>query len=207
MVTGAEVSSGGRFAVARPVIVEGRYDKIKLDSIIDANIITTDGFGIFREREKTALIRRAAERSGVIVLTDSDGAGLVIRNYINSILPRDRIVHLYIPEKYGRERRKKTGSKSGLIGVEGMDAELLRVLFRPYATGRSEPGAATRGGITKLDFYEDGLSGGRGSAEKRRALARMCGLPTNISSNALLTALNMLYTREEYKGILNERAD
>ncbi len=197
--------SSARLVVSRPVIVEGRYDKIKLDSIIDANIIVTDGFGVFREREKCALIRRAAERRGVIVLTDSDGAGLVIRNYINSILPRERIIHLYIPEKQGRERRKKTDSKSGLLGVEGMDADLLRALFMPYSEGYADTGDHRRAEITKLDFYEDGLSGGDGSAERRKALARSCGLPSNLSSNALLTALNMLYTHEEYKKIINEQ--
>lgn len=198
---------GAKLVVTRPVIVEGRYDKIKLESIIDAPIIVTDGFRVFREHEKAALIRRAAERSGVIVLTDSDGAGLVIRNYINSILPKDKIIHLYIPELPGHERRKKTDSKSGLLGVEGMDARLLRELFLPYSEGYTPADAPPRGGITKLDFYLDGLSGKTGSAERRRALAKACGLPTNISAPALLAALNMLYTREEYKGIVNGQSD
>lgn len=194
----------GKLKINRPVIVEGLYDKIKLDSIIDAPIIVTDGFCIFREHEKVSLIRRAAERSGVIVLTDSDPAGMVIRNFINSILPKEKITHLYIPELPGRERRKKVGSKSGLLGVEGMEADFLRRLFLPYSEGVSD-GKAARGGITKLDFYLDGLSGREGSAERRRALARACGLPSSLSSAALLAALNMLYTREEYKGLLNEK--
>ena len=192
-----------KLKIDRPVIVEGLYDKIKLDSIIDAPIIVTDGFRIFREREKAALIRRVAERSGVFVLTDSDDAGMVIRNYINSILPKDKIIHLYIPELPGRERRKKVGSKSGLLGVEGVDAELLRKLFLPYSEGSVSADSAPRGDITKLDFYLDGLSGNEGSAERRRELAKACGLPTNLSSTALLAALNMLYTRDEYKEMVN----
>jgi Small primase-like proteins (Toprim domain) len=196
--------SQSRLAVAYPVIVEGKYDKIKLDSILDANIIVTDGFGVFRGCEKAALIRRAAERAGVIVLTDSDSAGLLIRNYINSILPKEKIIHLYTPEVAGRERRKRVGSKSGLLGVEGIDAELLRALFLPYSEGYVEPGAPRRGDITKLDLFEDGLSGGDGSAVRRITLARACGLPSVLSSNALLTALNMLYSRDEYKRIVKE---
>lgn len=201
------MQNSAKFKINRPIIVEGLYDKIKLDSIIDAPIIVTDGFGVFREHEKAALIRRAAERSGVIVLTDSDSAGMVIRNYINSILPKEQITHIYIPQMPGRERRKKIGSKSGLLGVEGMDADLLRKLLLPFSEGYADDAADTRGKITKLDFYLDGLSGGEGSAERRRALAKACGLPDNLSATALLAALNMLYTRDEYKGMLNGQSD
>lgn len=201
------MQNSAKLKINRPIIVEGLYDKIKLDSIIDAPIIVTDGFGVFREHEKAALIRRAAERSGVIVLTDSDSAGMVIRNYINSILPKEQTTHLYIPQMPGRERRKKIGSKSGLLGVEGMDADLLRKLLLPFSEGYADDAADTRGKITKLDFYLDGLSGGEGSAERRRALAKACGLPDNLSATALLAALNMLYTRDEYKGMLNGQSD
>lgn len=201
------MQNSAKLKINRPIIVEGLYDKIKLDSIIDAPIIVTDGFGVFREHEKAALIRRAAERSGVIVLTDSDSAGMVIRNYINSILPKEQITHIYIPQMPGRERRKKIGSKSGLLGVEGMDADLLRKLLLPFSEGYADDAADTRGKITKLDFYLDGLSGGEGSAERRRALAKACGLPDNLSATALLAALNMLYTRDEYKGMLNGQSD
>jgi len=185
----------------RPVIVEGKYDKIKLSSIIDANIIDTDGFGIFKENEKKSLIRRVAEKNGVIVLTDSDGAGLVIRNYINSILPKDKISHLYIPEIKGKERRKKTVSKEGLLGVEGINADMLRQIFSPFVLGSSDE-KSERKAVTKYDMYEDGLFGNEMSAKKRKDLLLKLGLPSNLSSNALLEAINMLYTYEEYKDMV-----
>jgi len=194
-----------KLLISRPVIVEGRYDKIKLDSILDANIIITDGFGLFRAREKSGLIRRIAKENGVIVLTDSDNAGLFIRNYINSILPKEQIINLYIPEKSGRERRKNLNSKANLLGVEGIDADLLRSLFLPYSNNLENVlNPAKRDEITKLDFYADGLSGGTESSKKRKNLALACGLPSNLSANALLAALNMLYSRDEYKRILLE---
>ncbi|MBQ7499551.1 MAG: DUF4093 domain-containing protein, partial [Clostridia bacterium] len=143
------------------------------------------------------LIRRLAEKSGIIILTDSDGAGLVIRNYLRSVLPPEKIINLYTPRIEGKEKRKKTPSKSGVLGIEGMEAGLLRELFLPYADGggvekRSDP-------VTKTDFYTDGFSGATGSAEKRRKLAERLSLPPDLSANALLEAINLLYTKEEYK--------
>ena len=143
----------GKLKIALPVIVEGKYDKIKLNSLLDANIITTGGFGIFNSREKKSLIRRLCA-GGVILLCDSDGAGKVIRGYLKSFLPPERVYDLYIPKIAGKERRKRIGSKEGTLGVEGMDAELLRALFAPYATD-SLP---ARTPITKADFYAYGLS-------------------------------------------------
>ena len=184
-----------------PIIVEGRYDRIKLDSILDAHIIVTDGFGIFKRDEQRALIRRLAQKKGVIVLTDSDGGGLVIRSHLRSILPPDKIINLYIPEVKGKERRKKTAGKAGLLGVEGIDADTLRELFLPYANGTPP---APHGEVTKADFFADGLSGGEGSAERRRALALALSLPTNMSSNALLEAINLCCGRAEYEKHIKE---
>lgn len=191
-----------RIRLNRPVVVEGKYDKIRLQSILDADILTTDGFGIFNAKEKTAMLRRIAAKNGIIVLTDSDGGGLVIRNYFNSILPKDKLIHLYIPAIPGREKRKTEDSKEGLLGVEGMDAEVLRALFAPFAVGVDASPRRTL--ITKADFYEDGLSGGAGSRAKRTALCRAAGLPLNISADAMLTALNLLYGKEEYQELLKK---
>ncbi len=192
-----------RIPIDRPVIVEGKYDKIRLSSVIDAEILTTDGFRIFRETEKAALICRLAEKKGVIVLTDSDGGGLVIRNYFRSVLPKDKLIHLYIPPVPGRERRKTADSREGLLGVEGMETETLRALFLPFAAdaGR-EPAEKTP--VTVTDFYEDGLSGRPGSREKRAALCRRCGLPLQLSSSALLAAMNLLYGKEVYRDLIRE---
>jgi|BioPla2DNA2_1021312.scaffolds.fasta_scaffold52487_2 ribonuclease M5 len=182
-----------RIKLDRPVIVEGRYDKIKLASIIDTEIITTDGFGVFRKNEKTALVRRIAEKHGVFVLTDSDGAGRVIRNYFNSILPPDKVTHLYTPEISGKESRKKTPSKAGYLGVEGMEAGLLRKLFEPFAVNADLPCQKRTGRtITKTDMYEAGLSGKPDSSALREELALLLGLPHDITANALLAAINLL---------------
>ncbi len=189
-----------RLKIDIPVAVEGKYDKIKLASVIDAQIITTDGFGVFRSEEKKLLIRRLAEPRGLIVLTDSDGAGLVIRNYFRSILPKDKLINLYTPKIEGRERRKKAPSKAGLLGVEGIDTDTLRELFYPFAAG-SETKKRGRE-VTKADFFADGLSGGDGSAERRARLCGRLGLPDNISANALLAAVNLLSDYDGYKELL-----
>jgi len=186
-----------KLKITRAVIVEGRYDKIKLDSIIDALIITTDGFGVFKSDEKRLLLTRLAKERGLIVLTDSDGAGLVIRNYMNSIIPKDQLTHLFIPKIYGKERRKTTASKEGTLGVEGMSADLLRDLFAPFqadadAVIDSDP-------ITKIDLFTDGFSGTDASKNRRIQLQKALGLPENISANALLQAINMLGGRKIYE--------
>ena len=198
-----------------PIAVEGKYDKIKLASIVDANIITTGGFGIFSSDEKKLLIRRIAEPRGIIVLTDSDGAGLVIRNYFRSILPPDKLIHLYIPQISGREKRKRQPSKAGILGVEGIDAGMLRKILEPFAVGgdrdNDEASAntdilnadSTRREVTKADFYSDRLSGGESSASRRAALCRLLGLPDNMSSNALLAAVNMLCGYDGYRELVD----
>lgn len=190
-----------RLYIDIPIIVEGRYDRIKLDSILDAHVIVTDGFGIFKRDEQRALIRRLAEKKGVIVLTDSDGGGLVIRSHLRSLLPPDKIINLYIPEVKGKEKRKKTGGKAGLLGVEGIDADTLRELFRPFAGGKTAP---PRAELTKADFYADRLSGGEGAAERRKKLALALSLPTNMSANALLEAINLCCSRSDYESCIKK---
>lgn len=186
----------------RPVITEGKYDKIKLSSIIDAEIIVTDGFGIFKDSEKKKYLRRLAEKNGVFVLTDSDGAGLVIRNEIHSILPADKITDLYIPEISGKEKRKKAPSKEGLIGVEGIDADIVRSIFERYRVNGKEGTRPDE--ISRARFYDDGYIGKSDSAKKRKALCAALSLPTNLSSSALLRAINDLCLSGEYCRIIKE---
>jgi len=186
--------------VSIPVLVEGRYDKIKLSSVICADIITTEGFGIFSSREKLALIKRIAAKNGIIVLTDSDGAGKVIRGYLSGALSPDKVYNLYIPKIKGREKRKHTPSKEGFLGVEGMEGALLRGLFAPFA-GDTPP---QRGGITKADFYDAGISGRQNSALSRDRLAAAFNLPDKMTANALLCALNIITDREGFFKTLEE---
>ncbi len=181
--------------ISKPIIVEGKYDKIKLNSLVKANIITTDGFGIFSAKEKAALIRRLAAEHGIIVITDSDGAGLVIRNFLRNLVPKDKITHIYIPQIKGKERRKDAPSKEGFLGVEGMEADLLRKALAPFADG----GMKSRMNLTKADMYELGLSGRDDSEKRRKALAALLDLPQNLSANALLEAICMLISEEEFE--------
>ena len=192
-----------KLSVSYPIIVEGKYDKIKLESLLSAYIIPTDGFSLFKKKEKAALLRRLAAEKGVIVLTDADGGGRQIRAYLSEILPKDKVIHLYTPAVFGKEKRKARAGKAGLLGVEGIDADTLRALFTPFADGAS-PKAC--GGITKQDFYFDGLSGGTGAKEKREALCRLLSLPPDMTANALLAALNLLYTKEEYNALVQKIA-
>ena len=187
----------------RPVIVEGKYDKQKLSAVLDTTIITTNGFRIFNDREKRALIRRLAEKNGIFVLTDADGAGLVIRNLLRGCVPKEKITHLYIPAVAGKERRKSAPSKEGLLGVEGIDTETLTRIFAPFATDAQTRGNVRKNAVTKADFYEAGLSGGEGSAQRRACLAEKLHLPPHMSANALLEAVNLLYTAEEFEAALN----
>ena len=179
-----------------PIIVEGKYDKIKIKSLFDACVITTEGFGVFKNSEKLALIRNLAAKSKIIVITDSDGAGKLIRSHITSAIPKDKLIQLYTPQVAGKEKRKAEASKEGFLGVEGTDAEILRKLLSPFASDAPE-GAAERCEIEKLDLYELGLTGGADSAQKRDELAIKLGLPRAMTPNALLAALNVLISREE----------
>ena len=188
-----------KLKIAYPVLVEGRYDKIKLDSVLEATVITTDGFRVFNNGEKLALVRALAKKTPIIVLTDSDGAGKLIRSHVTSALPKDRLIQLYIPKIAGKEKRKDSPSAEGTLGVEGMDTDLLRRLFAPYAVGADGSAPPIRDNqLSKVDFYLDGLSGGEGSAARRDALAKRFGLPDGMTANALLSALRILCTYEEY---------
>ena len=191
-----------KIKISLPIIVEGRYDKSTLASFLDATVITTGGFSVFNNKEKQALIRRLA-KDGIIVLTDSDGGGRQIRSFLNGIVPSDKIHNLYIPKIEGKEKRKKTRSRAGLLGVEGMEREVILRALSPFAlTDCGEE--KEKKPITKLDFYLDGLSGGDGSREKRARLLDLAGLPDDMSANAMLEAFNLLFGREEYKSMLAE---
>lgn len=191
-----------KLKIDRPIIVEGRYDKITLSSVLDAHIIPTDGFAIFNRRDKLTLIRRLAGERGVIVLTDADGAGQLIRAHLASALPKDKIINLYTPAIKGKEKRKASPSKEGYLGVEGMEAERLYSLFLPFA-GEGTPRGTGRA-VEKRDLYADGLSGGESASQKRELLAAKMELPHGLSAPALLDAINLLYTYEEYKEILKK---
>ena len=185
-----------KIKIKQTVLVEGKYDQIKLESILCANIITAGGFSIFNNEEKIALIRRIAEKDGLIILTDSDPAGFVLRNKLKGMLPKnDNIINLYIPAEKGKERRKKEYSKAGLLGVEGMSADKLREIFSKYVVVNNEQ--QNKKLITKAYLYEIGLSGRGNSSEKRDAVARILGLPSGMSPNAFLEAINILGVAEE----------
>ncbi len=189
-----------RIPIDRLVVVEGKYDKIKLQSIISAEIITSDGFSIFNNEEKLALLRKIAEKKGIILLTDSDPAGFFLRNKLKGMLPSgDSVVHLYIPSVEGKEKRKKDFSKAGLLGVEGIDTEILKELFEKY---RSSSEKSTLK-LTKAELYEIGLSGKVESETKRNLVCENLGLPKGMSANAFLGAVNLLgIGREELFVIL-----
>ncbi len=183
--------------IREAIVVEGRYDKNTLSQIVDATIFETGGFGIFKDKSRMALLRQVAQKRGLIVFTDPDGAGFVIRNHIKSAIPGQYLKHAYIPDVYGKERRKTAPGKEGKLGVEGMTKEvILEALRRAGATMEGEESVPVRQ-ITKQDLMELGLSGGAGASEKRKALIKKLGFPEHLSANALLQALNLLYTRDE----------
>ncbi|MEY8259781.1 DUF4093 domain-containing protein [Oscillospiraceae bacterium 50-60] len=186
------------------IVVEGRYDKNTLSQTVEAVIVTLGGFSVFNDREKLAFLRRLAEKQGLIVLTDSDGAGFVIRNYLKGALPRDKVRQAYIPDVQGKERRKRRPGKEGKLGVEGMRPEvLLEALQRAGATFLDETAeAAGKERLTKADLFELGLTGGQDSAARRRTLLRQLDLPEHLTANGLLEALNLLYDREELEALL-----
>ena len=187
-----------RLKIPYPVIVEGRYDKLRLESVIEAHIIPTDGFGIFKKEEKASMLRALAQKTPLILLTDSDGAGKLIRSHLTSVLPPERVIQLYVPRISGKEKRKNEASAEGILGVEGMERKLLYELFTPYANADAVALRMAENPLSKTDFYEDGLTGGEGSREKRDALCIRLGLPAGMTPNALLAALRVLCTYEEY---------
>lgn len=190
-----------KIKLTQAVVVEGKYDKIKLSSILDAYILTTEGFGLFKDREKADLFRRLAAERGLIVATDADGAGLLIRNYFNSIIPKEQLTHIYIPEIAGKERRKASPSKEGTLGLEGMEASLLYSLFLPLADKAAGGEAVPVEEITLTDLFEDGFRGWENSEARRKALLRAAGLPSNLSAKALVGAVNMLGGRPFYEKV------
>ena len=187
-----------RLKIPYPVIVEGRYDKLRLESVIEAHIIPTDGFGIFKKEEKASMLRALAEKTPLILLTDSDGAGKLIRSHLTSVLPADRVIQLYVPRIAGKEKRKSEASAEGILGVEGMERTLLYELFAPYANAEAVKSRMAENPLSKTDLFEGGLTGGEGSAQKRDELCTRLGLPTGMTPNALLAALRVLCTYEEY---------
>lgn len=190
-----------KIPVSQVVVVEGKYDKIALSHVIDAHIVTTEGFGVFHGEEKKVLLHRLAEKHGLIILTDSDGGGHQIRSTLSGLLPKDRVTHLYIPARAGKEKRKKAPSKAGLLGVEGMDPDTLRALFLPFASGTDPRPRGEE--ITTTDLYLDGLLGGEGATEKRRRLTDALDLPP-LSARPLLATLNLLYGKDAYRAKLKE---
>ena len=193
----------GRIKIREAVIVEGKYDKIRLSSLIDGLIITTDGFGIFKDKEKMKMLRRLAETRGLLIITDSDSAGFVIRNHLRSCIPPDLVKHAYIPDIFGKERRKDSPSREGKLGVEGMPTHALMEALQKAgvlceASGNQETHSAP--GITSRDFYRCGLSGGENSAALRLKLLKSLGLPARMTSKALLGVINEYMTIEEFYG-------
>ena len=184
-----------RVKISLPIIVEGRYDKSALSGYLDATIITTGGFSIFNDKEKQALIRKIA-KNGIIILTDSDGGGKQIRKFLSGILPPDRIHNLYIPKVEGKESRKRKPSKSGTLGVEGMEKKTILRLLAPFIDGKNEQKSQKM--ITKVDFFFHSLTGCPGAAENRAILCRECGLPEDMTPNALLEAMNLLFGYDEF---------
>ena len=179
------------------IVVEGKYDRLKLINICDAKIITTEGFGIFKKNEKLALLRKLSEKLPIIVLTDSDGAGKLIRSHISSALPKERIIQLYIPQIKGKEKRKTESSAEGTLGVEGMENKILYDILKPYEDEKMFA-ETLENPLSKADLYRDGLMGGSDSAARRDKIAIHFGLPRGMTSNALLAALRAVSTYDEY---------
>ena len=185
-----------KLRVRYPVIVEGKYDKITLSSLFDTPVFSTGGFAVFHHAGTRALLRQLAEKSPLILLTDSDGGGRQIRSFLSGILPPERVIHLYIPQIKGKEKRKSKPGKAGLLGVEGMTPDVLRSILAPYLA--NAPARPASPPLTKTDFYALGLSGKAESAKRRASLAAALGLPADLPANALLDAVNVLFSREEF---------
>ena len=184
-----------KLKIKYPVIVEGKYDRLRLLSVMEGQVLTTDGFGIFKSKEKLALLRALAKKTPVVVLTDPDGAGKLIRSHIGSAIPQGRIIPLYVPKIRGKEKRKAEPSAEGTLGVEGQERELLYELLTPLAADAP----IAENPLSKVDFYVDKLTGCEGAAARRDALAARFGLPDGMTPNALLAALRVVASYEEYK--------
>ena len=184
------------------VIVEGKYDKIKLSGILDTVIIETDGFAIFKDKEKQQLIRFLSEKRGIVIMTDSDSAGFTIRSFIKNITKSENIKNVYIPDIYGKEKRKTEMSKEGKIGVEGMDKEIILSALQKAGVFCDQIEKPSGREITRTDFFEDGISGGENSSERRKALAKALELPERISAYSLLKIINSYMTYDDYKNAI-----
>lgn len=191
-----------KLRLSQAVIVEGKYDKIKLSQLLDALIIETNGFGLFKDKERLAFIKKLARERGIIVLTDSDHAGFMIRNYIGSGIPREQITQVYIPDVYGKEKRKQQPSKEGKLGVEGMSKEiLLAALQRAGVTAET---VECDNPVTHYDLYEAGLSGRPDAKQKKKKLLKALSLPEFLSTNSLLSCINNQMTREAFFQLIND---
>ena len=191
--------------IREAIVVEGRYDKNTLSQVVDAPILETAGFGIFKDRQQMALLRRVAEKRGLIVFTDSDGAGFVIRNHIKSAIPGKYLKHAYIPDIPGKERRKSAPGREGKLGVEGMTPDvLIESLRRCGAHFLDDDAPLPAGGITRQDLYAWGLMGGEGSREKRELLKRHFGLPSHLGTGGFLDALNLIATQEQVAAMMEQ---
>lgn len=190
--------------IREAIVVEGRYDKNTLSQIVDATILETSGFGIFKDKKQMELLRKVAKVRGLIVFTDPDGAGFVIRNHIKSAIPAQYLKHAYVPDIMGKERRKQKPGKEGKLGVEGMKPEIILDALRNSGATIEGENVPPRNAITKQDMMALGLSGGSDAAGKRLALMKKLDLPEHMSANALLQALNLLYDLEELKSIVSE---
>lgn len=187
-----------------PIVVEGKYDKIRLSSYIDALIIETDGFRVFSNDEKKNLIKRLAKENGIIVMTDSDAAGFKIRNFICNIAKDCKVINVYIPDIFGKEKRKTEPSKEGKLGVEGMNEEIIMTALEKAGVTATETMISQRRLITNADLFEDGLSGGENSRERRYEFLKKVGLPCRISGGRMLQILNTFMTYEQYKTAVSE---
>ncbi len=190
-----------KIKISLPIIVEGRYDKSTLSGFIDGTVITTGGFSIFNNKEKQALIRRLA-KDGIIVLTDSDGGGKQIRAFLSGIIPKDKVHNLYVPKIEGKESRKRRASRAGVLGVEGMEKEVILRLLEPFAEGSATEKRGKM--ITKVDFFADKLTGCDNAGANRAQLCELCELPSDMTPNALLEAMNLLYGYDGYKELVGQ---
>lgn len=190
--------------IKEAIVVEGRYDKNTLSQIVDAPILETNGFGIFKDKAQMGLLRQVAEKRGLIVFTDADGAGFMIRNHIKSAIPGQFLKHAYTPDIFGKERRKAAPGKEGKLGVEGMRPEIIIEALRKAGATIEGEDIMPKNQITKQDLMELGLSGGADASAKRLALLKKLDLPEHMSANALLQALNLLYSLDELTAMLHE---
>lgn len=191
--------------IKETIIVEGKYDKIKLDSVVDATIITTEGFGIYNDKKKREFIRSLAEKTGLVIMTDPDSAGFMIRSFISQGIDEKKIKQAYIPDIFGKEKRKTAPGKEGKLGVEGVDCEIIiEALRKAGATIDGKAKEENKDLIDRMDLYNDGFSGGENSSQKRKKLLLELNLPENMSFNMLLKVINLLITKEEYKKIIEK---